>query len=341
MSQGYVRQDVANQIANGNVTDADPIDNEFDAIEIAFHVVEGHTHDGTTAQGAPITRLGPEQDIIVGSVNVVPKTHDVLNIGLESVRFRNAWFSGTITGNLSGSATTLSTPRNFSITGGATASAVSFNGSSNVALNVTSLSASALTGTIDNARIPTTLTSKTFSGDVNEILVIKPATTPSSQGIYWKNADGSANLMGVGYRQAGPNFVVTDGSSVGSLENAKFRVDLGTGNIVWTGAATGNIAASNLTGTISPDRLPVSNTAEVWLGNLFADTMENTNNKGRLAFCKNVSGSSINNGESVSGSALRYSSTSLNEGNTPGGTWLCLGSCPTGHATLFVRTLGS
>lgn len=48
--------------------------------------------------------------------------------------------SGSCTGN-AGSATKLQTARNFSITGGATAAAVSFQGTGNVALNVTSLNA--------------------------------------------------------------------------------------------------------------------------------------------------------------------------------------------------------
>lgn len=57
--------------------------------------------------------------------------------------------TGNVTGNVTGSAgsctgnsktaTTLATSRNFSITGGATASAISFNGAGNVALNVSAL----------------------------------------------------------------------------------------------------------------------------------------------------------------------------------------------------------
>lgn len=50
----------------------------------------------------------------------------------------------SVSGN-AGSATKLATARNFSITGGATAAAVSFNGTANVALNVTSLDAAKLT----------------------------------------------------------------------------------------------------------------------------------------------------------------------------------------------------
>ena len=49
-------------------------------------------------------------------------------------------FKGALSGN-SSSATKLSTSRNFSITGGATAGAVSFSGTGDVALNVTALDA--------------------------------------------------------------------------------------------------------------------------------------------------------------------------------------------------------
>lgn len=53
-------------------------------------------------------------------------------------------FKGSLSGN-SSSATKLATARNISITGGATASAVSFNGSANVSLNVTNLNAMSIT----------------------------------------------------------------------------------------------------------------------------------------------------------------------------------------------------
>jgi hypothetical protein len=52
---GYTRQDLANNIANGNVIDADDLDNEFNAIDAAFNNATGHTHDGTAENGSPIT----------------------------------------------------------------------------------------------------------------------------------------------------------------------------------------------------------------------------------------------------------------------------------------------
>lgn len=52
------------------------------------------------------------------------------------------------------SADKLTTPRNFSITGGATASGVNFDGTGNVALNVTSLDATKLSGQVPIESIP-------------------------------------------------------------------------------------------------------------------------------------------------------------------------------------------
>lgn len=61
-------------------------------------------------------------------------------------------FKGALSGN-SSSATKLSTSRNFSITGGATAGAVSFSGTGDVALNVTALDAMKLNVASDNTLI--------------------------------------------------------------------------------------------------------------------------------------------------------------------------------------------
>jgi hypothetical protein len=64
-------------------------------------------------------------------------------------------FSSTITGTIT-AAQALSTARNFSVTGKATAAAISFDGSGNVALDVTSLDATGLTGAIPSAVTATT-----------------------------------------------------------------------------------------------------------------------------------------------------------------------------------------
>jgi len=93
---GYTRQDTANNIANGNVIDADDLDNEFNAVEDAFNSTSGHSHDGTAGQGASISKVGPGQDLIVGTTNVLPKSNNTMDLGSQAAQFKDAWFDGTV-----------------------------------------------------------------------------------------------------------------------------------------------------------------------------------------------------------------------------------------------------
>lgn len=95
---GYTRQDTANNIANGNVIDADDFDAEYNAVEGAFNASTGHKHDGTAGEGSPIEKVGPSQDLIVSASSVLPKTTDTLDLGSSSgAKFKDAFFTGTVT----------------------------------------------------------------------------------------------------------------------------------------------------------------------------------------------------------------------------------------------------
>lgn len=93
---GYTRQDTANNIANGNVIDADDLDSEFNAVEEAFNPVNGHIHDGSPGNGSPVTKVGPSQDIIVGTTNILPKGTNTIDLGSAAAQFKDAWFDGTV-----------------------------------------------------------------------------------------------------------------------------------------------------------------------------------------------------------------------------------------------------
>jgi len=93
---GYTRTDTANNIANGNVVDADLFDAEYNAIEGAFNATTGHSHDGSSAEGSPITKVGPAQDLIVSASKVEAKTNDTLDLGSNAVRFKDAYLSGDL-----------------------------------------------------------------------------------------------------------------------------------------------------------------------------------------------------------------------------------------------------
>lgn len=92
---GYVRQDVTDQIANANTIDAAPLDNEFDAIETAMAAVGGHKHDGSTGEGAPITVVGPAQDVVVSGSSVTPKTDNTYDLGAIGYEWKDLFVDGT------------------------------------------------------------------------------------------------------------------------------------------------------------------------------------------------------------------------------------------------------
>jgi len=92
MGQGYVRNDTANNIADGNVADAADIDGEFDAIVAAFEAATGHTHDGTAAEGGAITVVGPAQEYVGAASDFSPKADSLYDLGKTAVR----WATGYI-----------------------------------------------------------------------------------------------------------------------------------------------------------------------------------------------------------------------------------------------------
>ena len=146
---GYTRQDTANNIANGNVVDADDLDSEFNAIEGAFNSTTGHTHDGGSGNGAPITKVGPGQDITVSTSAVLPKTTNTLDLGTAAVEYKDAYFDGTVrTDNLT----------------------VDENATVSGALSVTAGITGSLTGNADTATAWETARTITLTGDVTGTL---------------------------------------------------------------------------------------------------------------------------------------------------------------------------
>lgn len=274
---GYIRQDTDNDISNGSIIDADVFDAEYDAIVAAFHASTGHKHDGTAAEGAPITKLGPNQEYVGSITSLAPKTTATYDLGSDALRFNSGYFSSvralgsgggnflassvlqaaasghytwegnsgcsmyrsavnviefatsslsrltigstgavsiaqtlsvagaiTATGGVVGNATTatsLANSRTFSITGGATAAAVSFDGSGNVALNITDLNATNLTsGTVPVDRFGTSSakaewvgarTSELGSGNIGVIAMARFTGSTSSVISFRDDVNGS------------------------------------------------------------------------------------------------------------------------------------------------------
>jgi hypothetical protein len=91
---GYVRKDTTNNIADGNVINAADLDAEFDGVKDAFQASTGHKHDGTTGEGAPITSLGPNQDVTISATLLAPKTTNTVDIGSSALKFKDLFLAG-------------------------------------------------------------------------------------------------------------------------------------------------------------------------------------------------------------------------------------------------------
>ena len=107
---GYTRQAAAN-IVTGSVIDADDFNDEYNQIQSAFNASTGHTHDGTAAEGAPIEKVGPSQDLVVTASQVRPKTTNTLDLGTSALQYKDAFFDGTVKTD------TLTVDENATITG--------------------------------------------------------------------------------------------------------------------------------------------------------------------------------------------------------------------------------
>ena len=92
---GYTRKDTSNNIADGNIINSDDLDNEFDGVQSAFNASTGHTHDGTAAEGAPITKIGPVQDVIAAATALYPKTTNTVDLGTSSLKYKDAFLAGS------------------------------------------------------------------------------------------------------------------------------------------------------------------------------------------------------------------------------------------------------
>lgn len=79
MGNGYTRQS-ASKIVTGEIVKADPLNDEFNAIQTAFNSGSGHTHDGTTGEGPKISLLSsivgilPVENGGIGGLNKLDAT---------------------------------------------------------------------------------------------------------------------------------------------------------------------------------------------------------------------------------------------------------------------------
>ena len=94
MANSYTRQ---SSFSDGDTINASLFNDEFDQLVLAFNRTTGHTHDGSTGEGAPITKVGPAQDVVISGTTILPKTTNVVDLGSSALKFKDAYFAGNIT----------------------------------------------------------------------------------------------------------------------------------------------------------------------------------------------------------------------------------------------------
>lgn len=146
--------------------------------------------------------------------------------------------TANVTGSISGSAATLTTARNFQISGGATAANVSFNGSAAVNLSVTAMNASVInSGTIPNAN-----TTASASNGASTIVA------RDASGNFTANNVTAANIIAAGTSLTSLNASVL---TVGTVPDARFPATLPA----VSGVNLTSLNASNLaSGTVANAR---------------------------------------------------------------------------------------
>ncbi len=77
---GYTRQSSAEIVTGGTIAAAD-LNAEYNQVETAFNATSGHSHNGTAGEGAPITKLGPSQELTITATSVVPSTTNTVDLG--------------------------------------------------------------------------------------------------------------------------------------------------------------------------------------------------------------------------------------------------------------------
>ena len=242
---GYTRADTADNIANGKAASADDLDAEFNAIQAAFNASTGHVHDGSTANGAPITKVGPTQDVVVSATTVLPKTDNTVDLGSTTLEFKDLWIDGTANidslvadtadingGTIDATVVGATTPAAGSFTTVAASGGVTGNVSGNITSTGTStfttvdINGGAVDATVIGATTPAAATFTTVAATSVSAALTSSSVTFTS---------GTINGTSIGATTPSTGSFTTLAASGGITGNL-------TGNV--TGALTGNASTA-------------------------------------------------------------------------------------------------
>tara|TARA_R100000406_G_scaffold70322_1_gene50638 strand:+ start:132 stop:1829 length:1698 start_codon:yes stop_codon:yes gene_type:complete len=289
MGTGYVRNDTGNNIADGNVINASDLDGEFDAIVAAFNSSSGHTHDGTSEEGAPITKFGPSQEVEGDATALFPASDGATDLGKSTKEWKDLYIDGVInTDDMSADAAT--------VTGN-----VSVGGTLNIGGAVDTESTMSVQS---NASVGGTL-AVTGDTDVSNLSASGTLDVAGSA-TFANNVTVNANLA-VGDITA--SAIETGAPSTFSAKTT-FTTDATVGGTFRVGGTT-NLATANVTGTINV-------TGETTLDDVSANGTLDVSGNGSVGGTFNVEGDLKNNAGNLTIAATSYIVEVKGGGSTEG-----------------------
>lgn len=326
MGTGYTRNDTANNIADGNVINAADLDGEFDALQSAFNASTGHSHDGTTGEGPPITSAG----LAAGAVTSAAIANDSVALGTKTTG--NYVAAGAVSGvGLSGSAS--AEGATFTVTSNATdantaSTIVARDASGNFSAGtITADLTGDVTGNVSGSSGSTT-------GNAATATALATGRTIGMTGdVVWTSAafDGSGNVTGTATIQPDSVALGTDTtgnyvaagavSGVGlsgsaSAEGATFTVtsnatNANTASTIVARDASGNFSAGTITANLTGN---ASGSSGSCTGN--AATASQWQTTRTITLSGDVTSSATN----IDGSGNVSIATTLAASGTPSGT---------------------
>jgi len=317
MGTGYTRNDTVNNIADGNIINASDLDGEFDALQSAFDAATGHTHDGTTGEGAPIEVTGPAQEYVSTGTELRPKANNTYDLGSASNQWKDLYVDGTANldtvdidaGNIDGT-----------VIGAATPAAGTFTTAAATTGNITTVNAT----TVDTTNIEVTnIKAKdgTAAGSIADstgvvTLASSVLTTTDINGGTIDGATIATSDITVG---TGKTLNVSSGTlTLANDQISGDKVEGGTINAITIntlGSTTGNITTVNAT-TVDSTNLEVTN-IKAKDGTASATIADST---GVMTIASSVLTTADINGGTIDGTVIGGSTPAAISGTTITGT---------------------